>query len=164
MILFCLSKCKEVIEVNAVWRVTVVCITIIIGISNFSGLNAQSFSVFSKKAGHKKEMINKVINELNLTSEQSERILKQRNAHRKGRDESRQLLRDRRKQLRTELEMRDTDRVRIDRVAGEIKKLQARMLDERIESVLEIKEVLTPAQYEVFRGKTKSFDKRKIRR
>ena len=109
-------------------------------------------------------MINKVINELNLTSEQSERILKQRNAHRKGRDESRQLLRDRRKQLRTELEMSDTDRVRIDRVAGEIKKLQARMLDERIESVLEIKEVLTPAQYEVFRGKTKSFDKRKIRR
>ena len=50
MILFCLSKCKEVIEVNAVWRVTVVCITIIIGISNFSGLNAQSFSVFSKKS------------------------------------------------------------------------------------------------------------------
>jgi len=98
--------------------------------------------------GANREKFEKIIQELDLSPEQQELINKQRAGHREKRRQTFQTLRTKRLELKQELEKQDVDKKKIDSLVSEIKPLLGKLLDLRVESILAMKEILTPEQFE----------------
>ena len=76
---------------------------------------------------------------------------------------------EKQKELGEELESETTNRSKINALAADLKEIQGRMIDLRIDSVLAVKEILTPEQYKKFSEGVKTMrgkrhDKRKDRK
>lgn len=104
---------------------------------------------------HFRQRIEKMMEELNLTPEQREQIKEQRSQYRGTSKELRSLLRKKEKDLKDEFEKESTDKEKVKYIAGDIKELQAKLIDQRIQSILAMKETLTPQQYKIFHEKTR---------
>ena len=85
---------------------------------------------------------------LNLTPEQEELTSQHRKQHRKKMKEISQALKEKRKALYQELEKYDGDQAKIASLAAEVKALLAKKVDSRVESILAMKQILTPEQFE----------------
>jgi Spy/CpxP family protein refolding chaperone len=66
-----------------------------------------------------------------------------------------QEMRQARQALRDELNKPGSDMAVVKKLAGELKNLQARQVDARVEGILDMKKVLTPEQFKAFQEKTK---------
>jgi Spy/CpxP family protein refolding chaperone len=88
----------------------------------------------------------RVMQELNLSPEQIEKLRSQRTQNQQKNQELRQGLRAKQKALKEELQKPTVDRQKIRALAADIKSMSATLLDLRIESAITLKETLTPQQ------------------
>ncbi len=106
------------------------------------------------------EVVDRVVSELNLTAEQRNEVKYESGRHAVKSKELQKALSDKRNELKAELEKPDTDKNAVDRIAQEVAQLQGQIVDERINSILIFKEILTPQQYETFYQRTKEAGER----
>lgn len=99
------------------------------------------------------ERMEKMINELGLTEEQVTAMKAYKEEHRENSKTQRQEMKSLRQSLKTELEKAEPDQAVIDSISTELKNAQAAMIDQRIESILGMKKILTPEQFATFQEK-----------
>ncbi len=100
----------------------------------------------------KEEIISK---EIGLTEEQQAKLKNHRETCRTQAKQMRKSLKSYRLNLRNELGKYDSNPEEIERISSEIKNQQAQLIDHRVASILKVKEILTPEQFEQFRAKMK---------
>lgn len=100
-----------------------------------------------------------LMQELGLSPEQQEQMKARREQNRENHEALKTKLETARKELKTELEKETTDRARIDALIAETKALMGAQLEQRVESILTVKEILTPEQFETFQKMHKRFEK-----
>lgn len=115
--------------------------------------------------GHKRGMGDKkgmpdFIAELNLTPEQQEQLKLQREENMKKRRELQETLKSKQMELRQEFEKSGSDEGKITSTAQEVKSLLSQLVDARINDIMGVKSILTPEQFEKFKGKLHSFNGR----
>ncbi|MBN1622438.1 MAG: periplasmic heavy metal sensor [Endomicrobiales bacterium] len=86
--------------------------------------------------------------DLDLNEEQQKKIKENHKNHMEKRKELYKEVKEKREELKKELDKTKTDKAKVDKIVGELKSLNAKMIDLRVEKVLEMKDVLTPKQYE----------------
>jgi Spy/CpxP family protein refolding chaperone len=96
--------------------------------------------------GHRYENAEDFSKTLNLTPEQQEKIKKQESINREKGTELRDKLRDKRSELKAELEKPQINKDRIDALVAEIKTLTGEQLERRVDNIIFMKQVLTPEQ------------------
>jgi Spy/CpxP family protein refolding chaperone len=99
----------------------------------------------------------KLVKELGLTDEQKEKMDRFREEKKEEKKELHQALRGKQKELREELQLYDSNMGKVKSLASEIKRLQGKLIDLRVESIENVKSVLTEEQYKKFIAKTKKF-------
>jgi Spy/CpxP family protein refolding chaperone len=99
---------------------------------------------------NKEKFFKKIVEELNLTTEQQEALRQQRTGHREKRKALMETLRTKKEALRAELEKEEIDKERIDSIVSEIKPLLGQQIELRVEDTLAMKEILTAEQYQKF--------------
>lgn len=92
--------------------------------------------------------------ELKLTDEQKKLLEENRKTHR---EEARAMfdeMRQKRALMKEELQKDSLDMAKINSINQDLKALQAKMLDHRLERILEVRKILTPEQFKKFLEKT----------
>jgi len=111
---------------------------------------AQQKEAVMKKFDAKRQ---EIYNNLGLTDEQKKLLEENKNKHR---EQTRALftqLRQKMTLLRQELEKSELNMREIYQANNELKQLQAQMLDNRLERILEVRKILTPEQFNKFEDK-----------
>ncbi len=114
-----------------------------------------------EKIRDEKKVKDDLFKELDLTSKQQEQLEKQRKTSRVQRKKHRSLLQDKQEKLRDEMEKKGTDKRKIEKIAGELKTLWGEAIEQRTDTILKIKEILTPEQFEKFQQKKNTFKHKK---
>ena len=94
-----------------------------------------------------------VYSNLGLTSEQKKLLEENKNKHREQTKALFTQMRQKIASLRQELEKNELNMQVIYQTNNELKKLQAQMLDSRLERILEVRKILTPEQFKKFENK-----------
>ena len=92
--------------------------------------------------------------DLNLTDEQK-RLLEENRKNRK--EEARAMfenMKQKRSLMKEELQKENLDMTKISGINNELKELQAKMLDHRLNGILEVRKILTPEQFRKFLAKS----------
>lgn len=92
-----------------------------------------------------------VAENLDLTEEQKDRIMMQNRDTVRAMMESRHDLSMKMFDLNTELKQTDPDQTRIDNLVDEIAQMHKQMLEHRVKAIREMREVLSPDQWERFK-------------
>ena len=92
----------------------------------------------------------KIYNELGLSDEQKKLLEENKNKHREQTKALFTQLRQKMALLRQELEKGELNTQAIYQTNNELKQLQAQMLDNRLERILEVRKILTPGQFKKF--------------
>lgn len=98
--------------------------------------------------------------ELGLSPEQGKKLEEHRKAHR---EESQQLfeqMRQKREALRVEMEKPELNMGQIHTIHADLKNIQNKLADQRLEGILEVRKILTPEQFKKFHEITKKDWKR----
>lgn len=98
--------------------------------------------------------------ELGLTADQENKLEEHRKSHR---EESRQLfeqMRQKREALEVEMEKPDLNMDKINAIHSDLKNVQSKMADQRLEGILEVRKILTPEQFKKFHEITRKNWKR----
>jgi len=119
--------------------------------------------VFAAAESERGELFDDFVSELNLTNQQQAQIKKQRNEHLEKSREITDILRQKRHKLKLELEKPKTDKKNIDALVSEINALSEERFRRQIESILSIKDILTPEQFQQLQEKIDSEVKRRRR-
>jgi Spy/CpxP family protein refolding chaperone len=114
-----------------------------------------------KKERMHEEKVDNLIKDLDLTSQQRVQLEKYRKTNHERHRKYRDLLKDKRKELEIELAKYDSDERETKRIATQLTDLWGEAIEQRTNSVLEIKKVLTPEQFEKFQQKINTFKHRK---
>ncbi|MCM8787465.1 MAG: Spy/CpxP family protein refolding chaperone [Candidatus Omnitrophica bacterium] len=114
-----------------------------------------------KKYGYRQKNMEELINSLNLTQEQKEKMEQLRTQNRQNISDIKKQLKDLRKQLKLELDKDQLDEAKIKDIANQIQELQAKILDLRINNTIQFRKTLTPQQYEIFKEKIKERQQQK---
>ena len=148
----------------------IVYVGVIAGLCAGSMIQAQMYDHWGKDGKEmgerRKELGDKIIKELDLTAEQEKQMKEQREKTGKKNKAIRKELGEKMKKLKEELEKKDVDRRKIDAIAEEIKTLKGSLIDQRIDSVLAMKQILTTEQYEKLKElrKKRHAERRKVRK
>ena len=119
------------------------------------------------------EKVNKVYDQLNLSEEQRAQLKAQKESHRGEMQEIREKMRAKREEFRQEIQKTEFDVGKLKAINNDIKALQNQIADNRLESIIKVREILTPEQFtkfmelkDNFKGewKDKIKEKRKERR
>lgn len=110
----------------------------------------------------RKEHRKDIVQELNLTQEQQDRLAESRKQNQAARKETFAALKETRGRLWQELGKANPDQKEVDRLSAEVKALQARALDNQVRSITSIRSILMPEQYEKFQNRVK--EKRGMRK
>lgn len=113
---------------------------------------------------YKQRMMDNLVKELGLSSEQQEKIRKQRIEQMEQRKKLRGRLRSKKLELKQELDKKDVDKKKVYALVAEIESLMGDQLEQRVEKILSMKRILTPEQFEKFQQKTESFKGRAVRK
>lgn len=113
---------------------------------------AEKWKTFKSKMAQKKEAI---IEELNLTPEQKNKLDKLRTESRDQMMVARQTLGEARRELVDALSKYESDSKAIQDIVSRIKVIQDNMVDQRVKNILEIRSVLNKEQFEKFMERTK---------
>ncbi|MFC1666544.1 Spy/CpxP family protein refolding chaperone [Candidatus Omnitrophota bacterium] len=90
--------------------------------------------------------------ELNLTPEQEEQLKAHKTQNREGMKAFRHEISNKRKELREELQKQELDMEKINQLNNELKIIHSEMQDNRLEGILEVRNILSPEQYTKFRA------------
>jgi Spy/CpxP family protein refolding chaperone len=88
-----------------------------------------------------------ITKELNLTPEQNQQLKAQRQQTRQTARELQEKIRTKRGELREALDKKDVDRNAVNKIIADLKELQGSMLEQRVDSILKMKTILTPEQF-----------------
>ncbi|UCC95273.1 MAG: periplasmic heavy metal sensor [Candidatus Omnitrophota bacterium] len=124
---------------------------------------AQSFEGGQEKQDRREYRGRKdtLFQDLGLSLQQQEEMRRHRQEHHERAKDLHRILRDTRKKLGDELDKAGSDEATINSLVAEMKELEAQMIDSRVQGVLEIKEILTPEQFQTFQEKTKKMREKK---
>ncbi len=117
-------------------------------------------SEYRHKGYSHQERFDNMAEELGLSQQQQEQLRQQKEGHRLKRLKRREALQDVHQRLKEELSRENIDRDRLNSIAGEMKQLQSQMIDDRIDGILQMREILTPEQYQTFREKAQKMHRR----
>ena len=102
-----------------------------------------------------KEKREKFAEELGLTDEQKEEMKELKETSREKKKELRQGLKEKRGELRNELNVYDSNTRKVRSLVSEVKDLQGELIDLRVQSIMDTKEILTEEQFGKFTAKMK---------
>lgn len=88
------------------------------------------------------------VEELDLTPEQMEQFTKQREESRSAMEGLRDSIREKHRELRDELDSETTDSEKLESIVSDLKDLESRRIDRKVESIIRMKEILTPEQFQ----------------
>ena len=94
--------------------------------------------------------ISNMYKKLSLTPEQDKQLKDHRVRHRTQMETLYKEIKVKREQLGEELQKADFDMRKVQQVHDELKSLKARMEDNRLEGILEVRKILTPEQFSKF--------------
>lgn len=92
----------------------------------------------------------RILKKMDLSPEQKEKLKAHRKAHREEARKLREEARQKREELRQELENPDMSMERVKAVHSQLKGIQGRMADQRLNGILAVRQILTPAQFKRF--------------
>ncbi|MDD5557392.1 MAG: periplasmic heavy metal sensor [bacterium] len=88
------------------------------------------------------------LKEINLTAEQTEQFNKQRDEHKNVMWELGRAIKTRYRDLQEELDKQDTDKEKVAGIVADLKTLEAQRIDQRVRGIMQMKETLTPEQFQ----------------
>jgi len=97
---------------------------------------------------HKDKHHDEYLQELNLTPEQMEQFTKQREEKRSAMEGLRNSIREKHRELREELDRETTDSEKLASIVSDLKSLEAQRIDQKVKSIVQMKEILTPEQFQ----------------
>jgi Spy/CpxP family protein refolding chaperone len=92
----------------------------------------------------------KMAKELGLSADQEQQLKDSRKAHREKGEEFRKEMQGKREAMKAELEKPSLDMSRINSLQAEIKDLQGKMDDNRLDGILQVRKILTADQFKKF--------------
>jgi len=104
------------------------------------------------EAKHQK-MMKQVLSEIGISDEQLAQIEAQRESQKENQKALRAKMKEIREALREELDKPETDRAHVDALIDEMNGIITQKIKARVESVLSLKEILTPEQFAQLRDK-----------
>jgi Spy/CpxP family protein refolding chaperone len=110
-----------------------------------------------EQGGPHEKKIDKVLEQIGLSQKQKDQI---REFHKVNREKAMQLmgiLHAKRRDLGEELDKQNSDMRKIKILTEEIKDTEGRLIEQRVQSALELKQILTPEQYQKFNNSVKKF-------
>lgn len=110
--------------------------------------------------GREELAVSDIARELGLTTEQKEQFKEQRYQAKVRMVDTRSKIMLKKLELRHELEKKEVDRKALGGIVEELKKLHGIMLEQRVDSILKTREILTPEQFE----KLQSLSERRMRK
>ncbi len=120
-----------------------------------------SYARACERLPERKERRHRMVEELNLTEEQKDKIREQKNKNARERIEVQGELKLKFHDLRVELRGKEIDKNKVDKITDEISLLKSKIFKGRINSLLEFKEILTDEQWENIRDlKIRKLEKR----
>ena len=129
----------------------------------FSG--AANAKMSEEEAGQpNKDKRDQVIRQLNLTPQQEVQIKQLQMLNRQKAKELFRRLKEKRRELADELDKARSNPIKIRTLITELKDIQGRLIEKRVEDVLKMKEILTPEQYQKFSETLKSMRQRNFER
>ena len=128
----------------------------------FSG--AAYAKMFEEEGQPNKGNRDQVIKQLNLTPQQEAQIKQLQMLNRQKAKELFRRLKEKRRELADELDKARSNPIKIRALIATLKDLQGRMIEQRVEDVLKMKEILTPEQYQKFSETLKSMRQRNFER
>ena len=99
---------------------------------------------------HSGEHIQEIFNQLNLTDDQKKQLDANKQQHRAIMQGSHQEMKTNREAFLHELMKAQLDMPKINKIHNQIKSLQSRMEDNRLNSILAVRAILTPEQFSKF--------------
>jgi Spy/CpxP family protein refolding chaperone len=115
-----------------------------------AGLRAEAPAGGEDWEQKKEEKIKEMHAKLGLDADQQAKLEAHRKDHREEGRALRESLREKRAALRAELEKTSLDEPRVRALHEELKALDARAADHRLNGVLEVRKILTPEQFKKF--------------
>ncbi|MFA6078732.1 MAG: Spy/CpxP family protein refolding chaperone [Candidatus Omnitrophota bacterium] len=94
-----------------------------------------------------------IVRELNLSTDQQNRLDQERTAHREAMETLRSALKEKKDVLRDAMNKPDVTREQVEPLLTEIKKLQSDMADKRVDGIFAVKEILSPEQFAKLQSK-----------
>ena len=130
-------------------------IVVVITLIFSSTINAYSADHFEGGDGESKKVkweqkISKIYQQLGLTPEQDKQLKDHRDRHRSQMETLHKEIEAKREQIGEELQKTDFDIRKVQQIHGDLKSLKARMEDNRLEGILEVRKILTPDQFSKF--------------
>ena len=124
----------------------------------FSGTaNAKMFE--GEEGQPNKDKRDQIIQQLNLTPQQEAQINQLQRLNRQKAKELFRRLNEKRKELADELDKARSSPIKIRALIADLKDIQGRLIEQRVEDVLKMKEILTPEQYQKFSETLKNMHK-----
>ncbi len=105
--------------------------------------------------GHPHQGVDKIFKELNLTTEQKEKLKRNRKAQHEAMKDLRAQMMKKHAELKDKLNNPDVIRADVEPIAAELNALQAKIMDCRLDGIFAVKEILTTEQYVKFQEKVK---------
>ncbi|MBI4753335.1 periplasmic heavy metal sensor [Candidatus Desantisbacteria bacterium] len=105
--------------------------------------------------GHRKQVEKDMFQKLNLTAEQKVKIKQNRREQQGKIEDLMDALQEKQAALRDKLSDPNVSREGVAPIATEVKSLQAKLIDCRIDGIFAVKEILTPEQYAKFQEELK---------
>ena len=94
--------------------------------------------------------IQEIYGQLNLSSEQKKQLDENKQKHRDNMKSSFEKMHSLRQEMRQELTKSELDMNKINGLQSQMKSLQSEMIDRRLESILDVRKILTPEQFAKF--------------
>lgn len=120
-----------------------------------TGLAEENTSVTKGRKGYERSAKKELIQELGLSEEQEKQLAEYRKQNLETKKQIMENMKNFRIQLRKELTKPVSDTKEIERLKTEIKNAHNQMVDDQVNSILQMKQVLTPEQFKKFQDKIK---------
>jgi len=136
--------------------VTLLIVAALVGLSAYIIYATSIIPAVQQKEGSIRKIDAKqreIYNDLGLTGEQKKLLEANKNKHREQTKALFTQMRQEMTLLRQELDKSELNMQTIYQINNEVKQLQAQMLDNRLEGILEVRKILTPEQFKKFEDK-----------
>ncbi len=98
-----------------------------------------------------------VFKQLDLSPEQEKQLKVHRNKHREQEKNFHESIRSKSEEMKIELQKQEMNMAKIDKINSELKSIKSKKSDHRLESILEVREILTAEQFVKFMDLKKEF-------
>lgn len=111
------------------------------------GGGREGFGKGDKDCPNAKEMRKEMKEELGLTAEQEKQLEANREAHRAEAKAMHDAMKAKKDELKAAIAKPGAARAQVEPIAGQLKALEARMTDKKIDGIFAVKAILTPEQF-----------------